>query len=460
MARFDIPSAVVVAVDGGDSYIKPYGEKRIGEGAPIGPDSVFNIASCSKAFCAALAASLVDDGVVEWDDRIAETIDDFALSDPWVSEHVTLRDFLGMRSGLKREGIVEYGFNPRGKCTDYLETLPHVGWETGFRERFTYSNTGYAMAAILLERAAGEPYRELLRKRIFAPAGMKTAVSKNGLLNEHPDHFYPHVRVVALDEPVSVGWEGSTAVYLSGNDAIQWLRLQLGDGELNGQRILSQQSVNETRTPHAIDIPGKLTGEHFSLYAMGWQAFDYHGRAVYRHTGSELGSSTFTLFCPEARIGVACYVSIYSAAAVAAGYSVFDALLGVSTRDWAQSYEQIQNDRIKESVADVKKRFVEHKEGALHNDLESYVGRYESPIYRSMRIFEEGGALRIEFDDQSLLTASLIPVGQDVFDIKHDNVVMEQELFGEYMRLKGLRASDRVQSIEHWLFGVFDRKEA
>lgn len=461
LERFDIPSAVAVAIQGDRIHIKPFREKRIGEGDPVEPDTAFSIASCSKAFCGALAAALVDDGVVDWNERIIDTVDEFVLSDPWVTENVTLRDALGMRTGLKREGICEYGFNAKGKCTDYFHTMRNVGWEAGFRETFTYSNAGYAAAATLLTRKAGEEYSDLVKKRIFEPAGMTHAVSRRGRLGLHPNHFYPHVRlhdrIVALDEPLSVGWEGSTAVYLSGNDAARWLRLQLGNGRIDGRCVISEESILETRKPNSIDAPGKYTGEHVSLYAMGWQPFDYHGRLVYRHTGSELGSSTFTLFCPEENIGVACYVSLHSSAAMAVGYALLDSLLGVPSKDLAGLYAGLLEERVGAAVADVKKRFPANPQQAQLSRPKNICGRYVSPIYCGAHIFLKDDRLRMEFDERPMLSAELVPVGGDVFDIKHDNVGMEQELFGEYMRLKATRSFRNVKKIEHSLFGFFER---
>jgi len=363
---------------------------------------------------------------------------------------------------LKREGICEFGFNADRECAAYFNYMRNVGWDAGFRETFTYSNAGYAAAATLLERKGGEKYSDLVRKRIFEPAGMRHAVSRSGVLEGHPDHFYPHVRLhdktVALPELVSVGWEGSTAVYLSANDVAQWLRLQLGEGEVNGRRVLSKESIGETRRPNSIDTPGKLTGEHLSLYSMGWQPFDYHGRLIFRHTGSELGSSTFTMFCPEERLGVACYVGLYSSAAVAGGYMALNSFMGLPTEGLAETYKKALDERVNGAVSDIRTRFPDDPKKARKNSLKGAKGRYASPIYGDASIIKDDERLRIEFAERPMLSAELFPVGDDIYDIKHDNVGMEQELFGDYMRLRLHRSLGRVESFEHSLFGAFKRK--
>lgn len=457
-AMFGIPAAVAVAVKCDQTFVKTHGFKQIGGHEPIGPDTVFSIASCSKAFCATLAAALVDDGIVGWDDRIADTVPEFIMDDPWITREIRLRDVLGMRTGLKREGACEYGFHPDRPCEDYFPTMRHVERIAGFRTQMTYMNAGYAAAAKLLERRAGQSYSDLLSVRLLEPAGMSHAVSCPGYLGEHPDHFLPHVRlgeeIVALPDPLCVGWEGSSCVYLSANDAARWLRFQLDEGMVSGHPVVSRAAIGETRKPHAPDSPGPHSGEHLSLYTLGWQAFDYHGRLVFRHTGSELGASTMTIFCPEEKLGVACFVNLYSSAGMAAAYQMLDHFLGVPEKGWAELAQQTLAKRVDDAISDVETRFPADGARTIPADIE---GRYTSRIYGDALIQASEHELRLIIADRPMLNASLIPVGDSVFDIRHDYVGMEQELYGRHMRLAAHRSGSRTTHIEHSLFSGFER---
>jgi len=378
--RFDIPAAIAVAVAGDETFVRTYGTKRLGETLPIGPDTIFSIASCSKAFCSTLAAMLVDKGVIDWDDKIADTVPEFITDDPWITRELSLRDVLGMRTGYKREGAPEFAFNPSRPSHEYFPMMQYVSREAGFREKTTYMNAGYAAASTLIARKTGRAYSDLLSELVFRPLGMASALSCEGALKHHADHFWPHVRLhdrtVTLPEPLCVGWEGSSCVYLSANDLTRWLRFQLDEGMVGGQQVISREALNETRKPHSIDVPNPHTGEHFSLYAMGWQQFDYHGRLIYRHTGSELGASTMMLFCPEERVGVACIVNLYSLAFMPAVYLMLDHFLGLESKNWESVYYDAFTARLAEAVEDVRKRFPADQMTTPHEDI---TGHYVSP---------------------------------------------------------------------------------
>ncbi|MCW3836958.1 serine hydrolase domain-containing protein [Sphingomonas canadensis] len=459
--RFGIPAAVAVAVKGDETFIRTHGPKRIGEPEPVGPDTAFSIASCSKAFCATLAAALVDEGVLAWDDRVADTVPEFVTDDPWITRELRLRDVLGMRTGYKREGAPEFGFNPSRPSQDYFPMMQFIPREAGFREKTTYMNAGYAAASKLITRRTGRAYPDLIAEKLFRPIGMASAVSSEGVLTGHPDHFWPHVRLhdrtLALPDPLCVGWEGSSCVYLSANDVAQWLRFQINEGMAGGRQVISREALGETRKPHSIDVPNPTTGEHFSLYAMGWQQFDYHGRLVYRHTGSELGASTMIMFCPEEQVGVACFVNLYSSAFMPAVYLMLDHMLGTGGKDWETLMHDAFVKRVDEAIADIRKRFPDGDAAPFPADAP---GRYSSANFGEATLTETGGALRLEISDRPMLSAMLEPVGPANFEVRHDFVGMEQELYGDLMRL-GLRSAEgRVTGFEHSLFGAFEKVAA
>ncbi len=367
-----------------------------------------------------------------------------------------------MRVGHKRDGACEFPFNPTRPLADYLPMMGRLDRVAGFREKTSYMNGAYAAAALFLSRKSGLSYSDLVQKRIFAPAGMAHAVSRTGFLGPHPDPFTPHVRlhdkILPLPAPLCVGWEGSSAVYLSADDAVRWLKLQIACGAVGGRQVISQAAMSETRAPQSIDAPDPNTGERFSLYAMGWRPFDYGGRRVYRHTGSELGATAMVAFCPEERLGLACVVNLYSPASIAAVYLMLDAFLGTPLKDWIDIMHKSFVERVANAIADVKERFPEGAvPGATPDGME---GRYHSPIYGDAAIHSRDGGLAFEMEDRAMLAADLLPVGQDVFDLKHHDIGMEQELLGDYMRLRFTRSAGRVDALDHALFGRFDRMPA
>src|SRR5262245_49248588 len=110
MKEFQAPgAAVVVVLDDQVVYLKGFGVRQLGSEEKVTPDTVFAIASCSKAFTATLTAMLVDEGKLTWDDKVRDRLDYFRLSDELADRDVTLRDLLCHRTGMPRHDMLWAG---------------------------------------------------------------------------------------------------------------------------------------------------------------------------------------------------------------------------------------------------------------------------------------------------------------------------------------------------------------
>jgi CubicO group peptidase (beta-lactamase class C family) len=317
--------------------------------------------------------------------------------------------------------------------------------------------------AVLIARKSGMPYAEFLNQRVFAPLGMVDAVSCPGQLKSHHDHFYPHIQLngvtSALPAPQCTGFEGSSCVYLSATDVAQWLRFQLeGTGALDGKTILSPDALKMTRTPQSIDHnPPPPTGENFALYCMGWQAFDFHGKKVFRHTGSEVGASTQIMFCPEERLGVAAFINIYGNGFLAMSYHIMESLMGKHVRDWITPTEAAFAKRINGELQALEDKFPLSVPPAATQMLVAYTGLYRSPLHCDAVVSVNDGTLRYEMRDCPLLNVSLTPAGEHVFTVHHDYPGMEQDLLGQRKRVRFTVDNGRAVGLSHSLLGDFTR---
>src|SRR5690349_12162775 len=120
MTQTGVPgTAVAVVYDDTVVYERGFGVRELGQPEPITPETVFQIASLSKALSSTLVAAVVGDGMTTWDATIGSLDPGFALSDPWVSEQVTIRDMLCHRSGLPAysgDPLVAYFRDDRDEC--------------------------------------------------------------------------------------------------------------------------------------------------------------------------------------------------------------------------------------------------------------------------------------------------------------------------------------------------------
>jgi CubicO group peptidase (beta-lactamase class C family) len=121
---------------------------------------------------------LVDDGKLAWDAPVRRFLPEFAMSDAYVSDHLTVRDLLVHRSGLAL-GAGDLLRWPDGDATDaeMVEALRYLPLETGFRDRFAYDNILYAVAGELIARVSGQAWGDFVSARLFRPLGLTSCTT-------------------------------------------------------------------------------------------------------------------------------------------------------------------------------------------------------------------------------------------------------------------------------------------
>jgi CubicO group peptidase (beta-lactamase class C family) len=170
METFQTPGIAIGVVQGGELvYARGHGVREIGRPDPVDPDTLFQIASLTKAFTAAALGILVDEGKLDWDDPVIDYLPEFRMYDPWVTREFTIRDLLTHRSGLGL-GAGDLLFWPQAKSTpeDIMRAMRHLQPETSFRTAYAYDNLLYAIAGELVgaPRGGGRPARaDVLQRR-------------------------------------------------------------------------------------------------------------------------------------------------------------------------------------------------------------------------------------------------------------------------------------------------------
>ena len=187
----------------------------------------------------------------------------------------------------------------------------------------------------------------------------------------------------------------------------QWIRLQLGEGEYEGRRLLSEGVIREMHTPQTVVRMDRQTEEmypetHFMAYGMGWRLQDYRGRKVVRHGGALDGMRTHVGLIPEEELGVVVITNFtVSQVPQAIMYHIFDAFLGPRDKDW--SAVMLAASRRSQARADSVRRT---EEGERVPDthpalpLEGYVGTYEDGLYGSVVVRVEDERLVVEVGPQ------------------------------------------------------------
>src|SRR5262249_52053109 len=312
MQDWEVPG-LALAVVKNDAVVlaKGYGVRKLGETTPVNEKTLFAIGSSSKAFTAASLAMLVDDGKIKWDDPATKYLPGFQLYDPYATHELTVRDLLAHRCGLDRGDLMWYG-SGYGR-QEVLRRIRYLKPSSSFRSKFGYQNIMFLAAGQILPTVAGKTWDEFVKDRIFKPLGMTASNTSTEALSGQDNVATPHDKVEEKIEPIP--WRNIDNIGPAGSinsnvvDMAQWVRLQLGEGVYNKQRLLSSGSVSEMHMPQTIirleGTQAKLNPEtHFMAYGLGWMLQDYRGKKLVQHGGNIDGMSALVAMIPEEKLGL------------------------------------------------------------------------------------------------------------------------------------------------------------
>jgi len=409
-----VPGASVAVVAGDKGYHFAHGVRSITSNEPVTLDTGFNIGSCSKAFASAALASLVAEGLCSWDDPITRWVPEFQLHDPQITAMATLRDLSANRLGLPEAGLTSSGFDPSFPPEHTFERLKHTPPAFPFRSRFVYVNAGHAANAVAAGRITGKDTVATLRERILAPLGMHGSTAGAGTPNDVAERAGWHVvldgQAVAIDEVFTDQYTGSGGIVVSGRDALQWLRLHLNGGLVDGVQVIAREALLETHQPQAMAQAGREPPSLFyprawmAAYALGWAVSDFEGHPLVMHSGSDLGIQAQTLLLPRAGIGVAVYGNSIGGGPgpLAAAFAVAATLLGLAPRDWLAYFQSLRP----QAPPTAPLALMPLSEG----ELAAYAGCYEHPADGPLDVRVSEGRLKAVLRKAYRMDFDLLPL--------------------------------------------------
>jgi CubicO group peptidase (beta-lactamase class C family) len=294
--------AIAVVMDDEIVLAHGFGMADLEENTPVTPETIFAIGSATKAFTSTLVGMMVDEGKMNWDDPVTRYLPYFTLnveSDDEKAE-VTLRDVLSHRTGFTRMGLLFA--NGKVPIEEILHDATMAEPFAKFREKFYYSNVMYMSAGVAAGKAAGTDWQTLVAQRIFRPLGMDSTTTSVSMAQTDPRlslgylwdedlMVYEHRPMRPVDNIAPAGAINSNVL-----DMAQWVRLQLGEGEYDGQRLISKKQLRETWT-------GQIKIADGIDYGLGWMIREWKGQPVIEHGGNVDGFSAQVALLPESDLG-------------------------------------------------------------------------------------------------------------------------------------------------------------
>lgn len=403
--------AAIVVKDGEVVFQKTYGVKNLKTKEKIDENTLFNMASTTKAVVAIAMGMLVDEGKLNWDDKVVDHLPYFKLSDPYSTADARIKDLFTHNLGVGnadalwiidsvsvRETVRKFQFAKK--------TYP-------LRGGFTYQNIMYAVAGEVIAAVSGKPWNEFVKERIFNPLGMTRtqAIAKD--IFSAGNYVTPYLND-AEDGLVEVDYGFSDQIGPAGmicstpHDISNYLTFLVNDGIYKSDTLVKPKTFKYLFEPHSflgssgIYPTNALTKPNWNTYGLGWFQQDYKGHKLDFHTGSLFGLVAIAGIMHDKNVAVYVFANLdHAELRHAIMYKAMD-LYGFNddSRDWHTEVFTLYEGFKKENNEVLKKKVAERAENTKPSlALEAYEGSYSNEMLGTVVVTTQDDTLQTNFND-------------------------------------------------------------
>ncbi|HZK08152.1 MAG TPA: serine hydrolase [Bacteroidales bacterium] len=430
---WEVPALAVAIVKNGQIvFEKGYGQRDINSGGTTDQNTMFAVASNTKAFTAAALAILVDEGLIHWDDPVTEYLPWFRMYDPYVTAHMTIRDLLTHRSGLATFSgdLIWYGSTYSRR--EVIERARFLKPMYGFRENFGYSNIMYIAAGEIIPAVTGKSWDDFIREHFFEPLHMTRSITSTTQLDKFENVATPHTDF--NDEVVTIeylNWDNvaaAGAIISSVHDMSQWLMLQLNHGIVKDDTIFSPARSREMWSQNTVQNVSGFSEKtwpttFFKSYGLGWGLNNYLGHKIVSHSGGYDGMISYTCLVPDENLGFVILTNKNSSLYYPLIYQTLDVMLGGIDKDWS-AFILDRNRPHKDEPARKKEPTPAEKYDNTSPSvpLQEYTGTYSGQLYGDANVYLRDDTLMVQLVPSPLFLGTLRHLYFDTFEITFTNL--------------------------------------
>ena len=446
MKRWNVPgSAVAIVKDGKVVVMKGYGVRSIDKQEKVDENTLFQIASNTKAFTATSIAMLDVQKRLSLDDKVTKWLPYFKLYDSLANGEVIIKDLLCHRIGFQtfQSDLLNWNCNLSRK--ELIINMRNVKPVFSFRSHYGYCNAAFLTAGEIIPAVTDTSWDDFLKYHYFIPLKMnhtsatyKTIVADNNACKPYTIAddklvLLPYANVDNLGPAASI----NSCV----KDLSNWLLMQLDSGRFEGKRVVPFEALQETRASNMIvsDMNPKM-GSNFQLYGLGWFLIDYHGVKIIRHDGGADGFVTTVCFIPQLNLGIVVLTNTDANSFYAAlRTQIIDAYMNLPYSNHSERIFKAVSANTKFENAEINKmRMTASSKPTSVLKSEDYTGKYKNEVYGEIFIIntpiinppKKGnqnkftaptigtigkGPLMISFAHHPFLTGKLEPMGENDF---------------------------------------------
>ncbi|WP_053970350.1 serine hydrolase [Mangrovimonas sp. ST2L15] len=424
---YEIPG-LSIGIVRNDSIIfsKGYGNCEVNKERKVDENTTFGIGSISKSFTALTLGILVDEGKIDWDDKVKDYLPYFELYAPYVTDNFTIRDLLIHRSGLKDVSGGTLWYHSDYSREEIIKRLKYLEPVSGYREKPAYQNVMYVVASEIVKTVSGTSWDSFLKTRVFDKLKMNNSTSLSTERKANKNLAQPHIwnedyKKVAIIQEKGDNLAPGGFIYSSAIEMSNYMRLMLNNGVFENDTIVSPTIIEEIFKPQIIYPIGSPFNNEFSSYGFGWWLTPFNGHKIIEHSGGIDGMAAQLVMIKDLNIG---FVLLTNASKEPATFILRALLLKQFLED-----EDNLPDNFYSLVKDWRDNFIKEKKESLRIQLKSkntkpslaikeYSGKYTDKMYGDIfinNISEE--ELEISFSHTKLFRGKLVHWHFDTFKI-------------------------------------------
>ncbi|MDT0540161.1 serine hydrolase [Croceitalea sp. P059] len=458
MQDWKVPGlATIVVKDGEVVFQKTYGVKNLTTKEPVNENTLFNMASTTKAIVAIAMGMLVDEGKLDWDDKVVDHLPYFKLSDPYITANARVKDLFTHNLGIGNADVLWTLDSVSTKET--IKKFQFAVKAYPLRGGFTYQNIMYAVAGEVIKEVSGQPWNEFVTERIFKPLGMNRTQAVASDIFKVGNFVTPYYDdseegIVEVDYGFSDQIGPAGMICSSANDISKYLTFLVNDGVHKSDTLVQPKTFKYLFEPKSFlgntgTYPtNALTKPNWNTYAMGWFQQDYRGHKLDFHTGSLFGLVAIAGIVHEKDMAVYVFANLdHAELRHAILYKAIDLFaFEDDSRDWHNEvfnlYQGFKKSNLEFQEKKKKERILNTKTSLA---LIEYEGTYNNELIGSAKVKYNNGQLHIDFNDfvkynlehwhyDTFLTNKDSRFRQKMmirFELNTDGKVQELDLFGD-----------------------------
>lgn len=410
LAAFDTPGFAVGVVKDGEVLVSEgFGLRTKGQPDKVDGNTLFAIASNTKAFISTALGKLHAEGKVDLDAPVRNYLPYFELYDEYVTQHTTVRDLLCHRVGLGTFSGDAIWYKSEKDAEAIIRQIRHLPQAYEWRAGYGYTNLMFITAGEVIRAVTGQSWDAYVREQFLKPLGMeRTQTSVSGLASLD-NIATPHItkqdnKIIEL-----APWEASGAaggIISSTDDLLKWLAAQLNAGTVGGKEIFPKSVLEETFKAHNIYGPA-LT---FRSVGLGWFLYERAGETIVTHGGGYDGMYSQVIMIPNKQVAIVILTNSMTRLSGVLSNYLRDRFLGLEVKDgWLErAAVKEANDRTEWQEKFVEISASKSSRSEPQIPVADYLGTYRDPLFGDFKVaMGVDGRKELQFVGSPALNAKL-----------------------------------------------------